>query len=93
MTSRVHIQQLDGLGDATSEQGWFRLEAVPSVNYGASVLLTSAATAQVKNTSPLIGAAVSLLEVDQRIAVPVSISGEVRNPQVQVDVRKLILGF
>jgi hypothetical protein len=93
MTSRVHIQQLDGLGDATSEQGWFKLEAAPSVNYGASVLLTSAATAQVKNTSPLIGAAVSLLEVDQRIAVPVSISGEVRNPQVQVDVRKLILGF
>jgi uncharacterized protein involved in outer membrane biogenesis len=93
MTSRVQIQQLDGLGHATSEQGWFRLEAAPSVNYAASVLLTSAATAQVKNTSPLIGAAVSLLEVNQRIAVPVSISGEVRNPQVQVDVRKLVLGF
>jgi uncharacterized protein involved in outer membrane biogenesis len=93
MTSRVQIQQLDGLGEATSEQGSFRLEAAPSINYGASVLLTSAATAQVKNTSPLIGAAVALLEVNQRIAVPVSISGEVRNPQVQVDVRKLILGF
>jgi hypothetical protein len=93
MTSRVQIQQLDGLGDATSEQGWFRLEAAPTINYAASVLLNSEATRQVKKTSPMIGAAVSMLEVDQRIAVPLSISGAVSNPQVQVDVRKLILGF
>jgi hypothetical protein len=93
MTSRVQIQQLDGLGEASSEQGWFKVETAPTLNYTANVLLNTGATTQVKNTSPLIGAAVSLLEVNQRIAVPVSITGEVRNPQVQVDVRKLILGF
>jgi hypothetical protein len=92
-TSQVQIQQLDGLGDATSDQGWFKVGAAPTFNYDASVLLSNAATAQVKNTSPLIGAAVSLLEVNNRIEVPVSITGEVRNPQVAVDVRKFILGF
>jgi hypothetical protein len=92
-TSQVQIQQLDGLGDATSEQGWFKVGQAPTFNYDASVLLSNAATAQVKTTSPLIGAAVSLLEVNNRIAVPVSITGEVRNPQVAVDVRKFILGF
>lgn len=93
ITSRLHIQQLDGLGDATSDQGSFKIEASPTLNYSASVLLNTAATTQVKNTSPLVGAAISILEVNQRIAVPVSITGEVRNPQVQVDVRKLIFGF
>jgi hypothetical protein len=93
ITSRLQIQQLDGLGEASSDQGWFKVETAPTLNYTASVLLNTGATTQVKNTSPLIGAAVSLLEVNQRIAVPVSITGEVRNPQVQVDVRKLILGF
>jgi hypothetical protein len=92
-TSQVQIQQLDGLGDATSEQGWFKVGQAPTFNYDASVLLSNAATAQVKTTSPLIGAAVSLLEVNNRIAIPVSITGEVRNPQVAVDVRKFILGF
>jgi AsmA protein len=92
-TSQVQIQQLDGLGDATSEQGWFKVGSAPTFNYAASVLLSNDATARVKTTSPLIGAAVSLLEVNNRIAVPVSITGEVRNPQVVVDVRKFILGF
>lgn len=92
-TNQVQIQQLDGLGDATSEEGWFKVGAAPTFNYTASVYLSNDATAQVKTTSPLIGAAVSLFEVNNRIAVPVSITGEVRAPQVEVDVRKFILGF
>ena len=92
-TSHLQIQQLDGLGLATSDEGWFQIGPAPTLNYVATVLLSNEATTQVKTTSPIIGAAVSILEVNNRIAVPVNISGEVRSPQVTVDVRKLILGY
>jgi uncharacterized protein involved in outer membrane biogenesis len=92
-TSNLQIQQLDGLGDATANDGWFKVEATPSFNYAASILLSNEATAKVKNTSPLIGVAVSVLEVNHRVTVPVNLSGEVRNPQVTVDVQRLILGY
>jgi hypothetical protein len=92
-TSHLQIQQLDGLGVATSDEGWFRIETTPTLNYTATLLLSNESTSQVKNTSPLIGAAISVLEVNNRIAVPVNIFGEVRSPQVTVDVRKLILGY
>lgn len=92
-TSNLQIQQLDGLGDATSDEGWFKVEAAPTLSYAASLLLSNDATAKVKTTSPIVGAAVSLFEVNNRIAVPVNIAGDVRQPQVQVDVRKFILGF
>ena len=93
-TSNLHIQQLDGLGDATSEQGWIKIEATPTptLDYAANLLLSRDATAQVKTTSPLIGAAVTIFESDNRVSVPVNILGEVRNPQVQVDVKRLLLG-
>ena len=92
-TSKLQIQQLDGLGDASSDEGWFKVESPPTFNYAANIFLSSDATTQVKNTSPIVGAAVSIFEVNNRVAVPINISGEVRNPQVAVDVRKFILGF
>lgn len=93
-TNNLQIQQLDGLGDATSDQGWIRIEAkpAPTLDYAASLLLSQDATAKVKTTSPLIGAAVTIFESDNRVLVPVNILGEVRNPQVQVDVKRLLLG-
>src|SRR5262249_39780221 len=92
-TSKLQIQQLDGLGDASSDDGWFQVTSTPTFNYAANIFLSSEATAKVKTTSPIVGAAVSIFEVNHRVAVPINISGEVRNPQVEVDVRKFILGF
>ena len=92
-TSGLQIQQLDGLGDATSDQGWFKVETSPTLGYAVSLLLSNEATTQIKSTSPLVGVAVTMLEVNNRIAVPVNLAGDVRSPQVEVDVRKFILGF
>ncbi|MBI3650283.1 MAG: AsmA family protein [Acidobacteria bacterium] len=92
-TRNLHIQQLDGLGEATAEEGWLQIGSPPTCNYTVTVLLSNEATQQVKTTSPLIGVAVAVLEVNNRIAVPVNISGEVQKPQVVVDVKKLLFGF
>lgn len=88
-TSNLNIQQMDGLGDATSNQGWFKVETSPTLNYAATIVLNSDATARVKSASTLIGIAVTILESNNQVAIPVTITGEVRNPQVQVDVSRL----
>ncbi|HKP86815.1 MAG TPA: hypothetical protein VJZ26_11995, partial [Blastocatellia bacterium] len=88
-TSNLRIQQLDGLGDATADSGWFKIESALVLNYVATVLLSPEATARVKTVSPLIGAAISVLESNNRVSVPINITGDVRNPQIQVDVTRL----
>lgn len=88
-TSNLSIQQLDGLGDATANNGWFKVESALVLNYAATVLLSPEATAQVKRVSPLLGAAISVLESNNRVPVPVNITGDVRKPQVQVDVSRI----
>jgi hypothetical protein len=88
-TSNLSIEQLDGLGDAKSDQGWLKVDTAPSLDYSATVLLTPDATARVKKTSPLLGMAISILENNSRVAVPVNIRGQVSSPAVQVDVSKI----
>jgi hypothetical protein len=88
-TSSLRIQQLDGLGDASADNGWFKIESALVLNYVATVLLSPEATAQVKRVSPLLGAAISVLESNNRVPVPVNITGDVRSPQVQVDVSRI----
>ncbi|HEX8184211.1 MAG TPA: hypothetical protein VF747_05650 [Blastocatellia bacterium] len=88
-TSNLRIQQLDGLGDATADTGWFKIESALNLNYVATVLLSPEATTQIKAVNPLIGAAVMVLESNNRVPVPVNITGDVRNPQVQVDVSRI----
>ena len=88
-TSNLRIQQLDGLGDATADNGWFKIESALVLNYVATVLLSPEATNQVKAINPLIGAAVTVFESNNRVSVPVNITGDVRNPQVQVDVSRI----
>jgi hypothetical protein len=88
-TSNLRIQQLDGLGDAIADRGWFKIESALVLNYVTSVLLSPEATARVKTVSPLIGAAISVLESNNRVSVPINITGDVRNPQIQVDVSRL----
>jgi hypothetical protein len=88
-TQNLRIQQLDGLGDATADQGWFKIESALTLNYVATVMLSPDATSQVKKSSPLIGMITTILENNNRVSVPVNITGDARNPQVQVDVSRI----
>ena len=90
-TTNLRVQQLDGLGDATAEQGWFRIEAALMLSYAARIELSSEATSQLKSSAnPLIGAAVAVLQTNNRIAIPLNITGDVRNPNIQVDVLRAL---
>jgi hypothetical protein len=88
-TQNLRIQQLDGLGDATANQGWFKIESALTLNYIATVMLSPDATSQVKKSSPIIGMIATILENNNRVSVPVNITGDARNPQVQVDVSRI----
>ncbi|MGA9771288.1 MAG: AsmA family protein [Blastocatellia bacterium] len=90
-TTNLRVQQLDGLGDAVAAQGWFRVEAALMLSYAATVELSSDATQQLKSSAnPLIGAAVAVLQINNRINVPLTITGDVRNPNIQVDVLRAL---
>ena len=88
-TTGLSIQQLDGLGDATAPDGSFKIESSLIVNYAATVVLSPEATARVKQMSPALGLVVTILETNNRVSVPIDIKGDVRNPQVQVDVSRI----
>jgi hypothetical protein len=88
-TQNLRIQQLDGLGDATANQGSFKIESALTLNYVATVVLSPDATSQVKKSSPVIGFIATILENNNRVSVPVNITGDARNPQVQVDVSRI----
>jgi hypothetical protein len=90
-TNNLRVERLDGLGDATADPGWFKIETALMLYYAARVELSSDATAQLKTSAnPLIGAAVSVLQTSNRIAIPLNITGDVRNPNIQVDVLRAI---
>ena len=88
-TTGLRIQQLDGLGDATAPNGSFKIESALIVNYAATVVLSSEATSRVKSVSPTLGLVVTILESNNRVSVPINVSGDVRNPEVQVDVSRI----
>jgi hypothetical protein len=88
-TPGLRIQQLDGLGDATAENGSFKVEAALTVNYAATLTMSADATARVKAISPIVGMLVTILETDNRISVPINIIGDVRKPEIQVDVSRI----
>jgi hypothetical protein len=88
-TTGLRIQQLDGLGDATAETGSFKIESSLIVNYSATIVLTPEATSRVKSISPALGLVVTILETDSRLSVPINVTGDVRNPEIQVDVSRI----
>jgi hypothetical protein len=88
-TSGLRIQQLDGLGDATAQNGSFKIESALIVNYAATVNLSSDATSRVKSASPIWGVILTIFESNNRVSVPINISGDVRKPQIQVDVSRI----
>lgn len=88
-TTGLRINQLDGLGDATVPTGSFRIDSALTVNYAATVILSPEATSRVKSMSSTIGLLVTILETNNRISVPINIVGDVRKPEVQVDVSRI----
>lgn len=88
-TTGLRIQQLDGLGDATVPTGHFKIESALTVSYEATVALSPEATLRVKSASSTLGLVVTILEMNNRLSVPINISGDVRNPEVEVDVSRI----
>lgn len=88
-TSGLQIQDLDGLGDARAENGSFQIQSALTVNYAATINLSPEATARVKSISPLLGLLVTVLESNNRISVPLNIKGDIRKPDIQVDVSRI----
>jgi hypothetical protein len=88
-TTALNIRQLDGLGDATAPNGNFKVDSTLIVNYAATVILSPEATARLKSMSTAMGLVVTILETGNRVAVPINVSGDVRSPQVQVDVSRI----
>jgi uncharacterized protein involved in outer membrane biogenesis len=88
-TSGLNIQQLDGLGDATAPNGSFKIDSALTLNYAATVILSPEATSRVKSMSSTLELLVTILETNNRISVPINIIGDVRNPEVQVDVGRI----
>lgn len=88
-TAGLRIQQLDGLGDATAQSGSFRLESALNVNYSAVITLSADSTSRVKSASSMLGLLVTILETNNQLSVPISIVGDVRHPDVQVDASRI----
>lgn len=88
-TTDLRMQELDGLGDAIAQTGSFKIEAALTVNYMATVTLSADATSRVKSSSPMLGIVVTVLETNNRLSVPININGDVRKPEIQVDVSRI----
>ena len=88
-TTGLNLQQVDGLGDATAQTGSFKIEAALNINYKATVTLSADATSRVKSASTILGMLTTIFETNNRISVPVNIIGDVRHPQIQVDVTRI----
>ena len=88
-TPGLRIQQLDGLGDATVPTGSFKIDSALTVNYAATVVLAPEATSRVKSMSNTVGLLVTIFETNNQLSVPIKIMGDLRNPDVQVDVSRI----
>ena len=90
-TTNLQLGALDGLGDARAAAGWFKMKPELTLNYAATMTLSREATAQLKTSAnPLISAAVAVLADGNGLEVPLNITGDVRNPQIQVDILRAL---
>jgi uncharacterized protein involved in outer membrane biogenesis len=90
-TNGLRIEGLDGLGEATAPQGWFKVERALVLNYKVDLLLSPETTAQMKASYPM-AEWLSIFQNSDRFGVSVNVTGSLRNPQIQVDVLRT-LGF
>jgi hypothetical protein len=90
-TNGLRIEGLDGLGEATAPQGWFKVEQALVLNYKVDLLLSPETTAQMKSAYPM-AEWLSIFQNSDRFGVSVNVTGSLRNPQIQVDYLRT-LGF
>lgn len=88
-TTGLQIREIDGLGDAIAKRGNFKIDSGLMVNYRTTITLSADATSRVKSASTLLGVIATILEINNRLSVPVNINGDVRKPQIYVDVSRL----
>ncbi|HEU4389035.1 MAG TPA: hypothetical protein VFV34_14640 [Blastocatellia bacterium] len=88
-TRNLRLQQVDGLGDARAEKGSFKVDPFVTVNYAATITLTRDATAKLKSAGPMLGLLTTLLETNNQLSVPININGDLRRPEVRVDVNRI----
>jgi uncharacterized protein involved in outer membrane biogenesis len=88
-TTNLRINQLDGLGDATAPSGSFKFESSLVVDYVTTVNLSAEATSRLKSAGTLLGVIATILEMNNRLSVPINVSGDIRQPQIQVDVNRI----
>lgn len=88
-TSNLRVQHVDGLGDARAQNGSFTVDSALTVNYAATITLTPDATARIKSAGPMLGLLATLLESNNQLSVPLTISGDLRQPEVRVDVSRI----
>jgi uncharacterized protein involved in outer membrane biogenesis len=90
-TTNLQLSALDGLGDARAATGWFKMKPELSLNYAATIQLSRDAAAQLRTSAnPFISAAVAVLSDNNGLEVPLNISGDVRQPNVQVDILRAL---
>lgn len=88
-TPGLRIQQLDGLGNATAATGSFKIDSALNVNYAATIVLSPEATSRVKSMGSTVGMLVTIFETNNQLSVPINITGDVRKPDVRVDVSRI----
>lgn len=88
-TTGLLIREIDGLGDASAQTGSFKIDSELSLNYPATVTLNADATSRLKSAGTMLGIITTVFEVNNRISVPVSIDGDMRNPHIYVDVSRI----
>jgi len=88
-THQLHVRELDGLGDASADNGSFKVDSSLTLNYAATITLTTDATARIKSGGPMLGLFATLFENNNRLSVPLSITGDLRQPQVRIDVSRI----
>lgn len=88
-TTGLVIREIDGLGDATAQNGRFKINSGLSVNYPVTITLSADATSRLKSAGTMLGIITTVFEVNNRISVPVNIDGDMRSPNIYVDVSRI----
>jgi hypothetical protein len=88
-TTDLQIREIDGLGDASARNGSFKIESALTVSYMANITLAADATSRLKSASTMLGLIATVFETNNRLSVPVNINGDLRRPEIYVDVSRI----
>jgi hypothetical protein len=86
------VKNFDGLGQARIEHGWIRFSDEPVMDQTATITLSPETIEQISSASLLFGVIATLLQRENRIIVPVNVTGSLRNPNIRVDVDRFLRG-